>query len=418
MGLPLQGTRVLDLGRLIAGPIAAQVLGDLGAEVIKIESPVGEPLRNVGGPVAPVLESAGDDRPYNRRPWCNELNRGKLDVVLDLTQEAGTEVFKRLVRISDIVIDNFSPRVMKNFGLDYEALKREQENIIMISVSAFGATGPYNHRRGAGSNMDAASGLTFLSGYADGPPIRTGSYFCDFFSGLHAAFAAVTALHHRRHTGRGQYIDVAMREVDTTIVGDALIDYTMNGRAQKAAGNRHPSMAPHGCYPCTGDERWIAIAIGSEEEWQRLVDVMGGPDWAKEPQFTTSAKRLENQDVLDGRLSAWTATRDRDEVMMSLQQAGVAAGAVQNVKEVLDNPQVKHRQFYSEVFHPEMGQSLVRNLPWKMPRTPVSLERPAPVFAQDNQHVFQEILGMTPPEVERLYEAETTLDVPRPAEAQ
>ena len=415
--LPLQGTRVLDLGRLIAAPIAAQVMGDLGAQVIKIESPDGEPLRGVGGPVAPVLEGAGDDRPYNRRPWCNELNRGKLGLVLDLTQEAGVEVFKRLVRISDLVIDNFTPGVMSNFGLDYDVLKREQESIIMISISAFGATGPYRNRRGGGPALDAASGLTFLGGYADGPPIKPANYFCDFFTGLHAAFAAITALHHRRRTGKGQYVDIAMREAGTMIIGDALVDYTMNGRAQTRAGNRHPSMAPHGCYPCTGDDRWVAIAVESDDEWRRLVDVMGSPDWAKEPRFATQVKRLENQESLDQLLGEWTSIRDRDEVMRSLQQAGVAAGAVHNTKEVLNNPQVKHRRFYSEVIHPEVGRSLIRNLPWKLPKTPVSVDRPAPVFAQHNGHVFQEMLGMTPSEIARMYETAATRDAPRVAEA-
>ena len=412
--LPLQGIRVLDLGTLIAAPFASQVLGDLGAEVIKIESPAGEPLRQIGGPVAPRPEGVDDDRPYNRRPWCSELNRGKLGAVLDLSQEAGTEVFKQLVRISDLVIDNYSPRVMKNLGLEYPALKAQQQNIIMISVSAFGATGPMRDRVGFGPTIDAASGLTFLTGYEGGPPIKPGNYFCDFFSGLHAAFAAIAALHHRRHTGQGQYIDVAMRETDTMIIGDALLDYAMNGRQQTRAGNRHPAMAPHGSYPCEGDDRWVAIAIGSDDEWKRLVGAMGQPDWAGDPRFDTSAGRLANQRDLDTLLAQWTVGEDRDEIMRLLQDRGIMAGAVHDTRDLVNNPHVKHRQFYTEVLHPEMGPSLIRNLPWKLPKTPIKVERPAPGFAQNNRYVFQEILGLSPGAVDRMYEDEVTREEPRP----
>ena len=415
--LPLQGIRVLDLGTLIAAPIATQIMADLGAEVIKIESPQGEFLRTVGGPLAPLSEEAEHDRPYNRRPWFNELNRGKYGIVLDLSKASGVETFKALVRTSDVVIDNFSPRVMGNLGLEYPALRRERADIVMVSVSAFGATGPYRNRIGFGPNIDAASGLTYLTGYTDSPPIKPGNYFSDFFSGLHAAMATMVALDHRRRTGKGQYVDVAMREVDTMILGDALMDVVMNGRVQTPIGNRHPSMAPHGCYPCKGDDKWVTVAVGSDDEWARFVDVMGSPNWAKAPRFSSTSGRWENQDDLDSLVAQWTAGRDRDEVMASLQQAGVTAGAVHDVKDIVNNAQVKSRGYYSEVTHPEFGTAPIRNLPWKLSGTPTKVESPSPCFAQHNDYAFGELLGMAPKDVERLYDDGTTHAVPVPAPA-
>ncbi len=410
--LPLQGTRVLDLGTYIAAPIATQTMADLGAEVIKIESPQADFLREIGGPLAPLREGAEHDRHYNRRPWFNELNRGKFGMVLDLTNPAGVEAFKDLVQISDVVIENYSPRVMENFGLQYPALRQVRADIIMVSVSAFGATGPQRYRMGFGPNIDAASGLTYLTGYANGPPIKPGNYFSDFFAGLHAGFATLAALNHRRRTGRGQHIDLSMREVDTMILGDALMDVAMNERVQTRIGNGHPSMAPHGCYRCQGNDQWVTIAVGADEEWRRLVKTMGSPKWADSPFFSTKVKRWENRDELDSYVSEWTRGQDRDEVMASLQRAGIAAGAVHDIEEIVDNPQIRHRGYFSLVEHPEIGPAPIRNLPWTLSSTPVSVQAPSPTFAQQNDLVFRELLGFNSQAIETLYSERATTAVP------
>ena len=408
--LPYAGVRILDLGTLIAAPIATQVLADLGAEVIKIEPPHGDYLRGTGGPVGAPRAGARDDRPYNRRPWFNELNRGKLGVALDLSDARGVDLFKQLVRVSDIVIENFSPRVMENLGLTYPLLRAEKADLIMLSVSAFGATGPYRDRLGFGPTLDAASGITYLTGYAGGPPIKPGNYFSDFFSGMHAALAIMIALERRARSGEGTHVDLAMREVATAVVADAAIEFAMNGRAPTRRGNRHPSIAPHGCYPCTGADRWVTIAVRSDEEWRRFAETIGGPRWAADARFTTASGRLEHEDELDARIARWTASRDPREVMGRLQQAGVPSGAVLNVAEVLADPQVVARGAYSTVTHPELGEAPIRNLPWTLSRTPVAVQQPSPMFGQHNRELLQSLLGMPAAAIDALYAAGVLTD--------
>ena len=403
--LPFAGVRILDLGTLIAAPVATQVLADLGAEVIKIEPPHGDYLRGTGGPVGAPADGARGDRPFNRRPWFNELNRGKLGMALDLSDRRGADVFKRLVSVSDVVIENFSPRVMGNLGLTYPVLQAEKPDVIMVSVSAFGATGPHRNRLGFGPTLDAASGITFLTGYTDGLPIKPGNYFSDFFSGMHAAFAMMTALQRRARTGEGAHIDLSMREVATAVVADAVLDYILNRRTETRRGNRHPWIAPHGCYPCAGDGRWVAIAVRTDDDWRQLVQAIGEPAWARDPRLATAQARLEHQEELDGRLAEWTSTRGPHEVMEQLQQAGVPSGAVLDVAQVLADPHVAARGAYSKVTHPELGEAPIRNLPWRLSRTPVSVGRPSPTFGQHNRHLLTSVLGMTVAEIDELYAA-------------
>ena len=414
--LPLAGVRVLDFGTLIAAPIATQVLCDLGAEVIKVEPPHSDYLRTTGGPVGPMAEGVEVDRPYNRRPWFNELNRGKLDIALDLQTAEGIAIVKRLVRLCDVVIENFSPRVMHNLGLTYEVLREERPDIIMASVSAFGGDGPHRDRIGFGPTIDAASGITYLTGYEDGGPVKPGNYFSDFFSGMHAAFSILVALRYRARTGEGQRIDLAMREVATTIVADATMDVVMNGRVPTRVGNRDPSMAPHGVYPCAGEDRWVTIAVASDEQWAQLVAITGHEEWADDDRFADAASRWTHQSELDALLAEWTVTRDRYEVMQELQAAGIAAGAVLDVKDVLNDPHVRERGVYSSVEHPELGTAPIRNLPWKLSATPVTVDRPSPTFGQHNEDVLRRFLGMTDEEIDSLIERRVLFTEPRVSE--
>jgi crotonobetainyl-CoA:carnitine CoA-transferase CaiB-like acyl-CoA transferase len=308
------------------------------------------------------------------------------------------------------VIENFSPRVMENLGLTYPVLQLEKPDLIMISVSAFGATGPYRNRLGFGPTIDAASGITYLTGYQGGPPIKPGNYFSDFFSGMHAALAVMIALDHRARSSKGTYIDLAMREVATAVVADATIDFAMNGRTNSRRGNRHPSMAPHGCYPCKGDDDWVTISVRSDEEWQRFADAIGEPEWARDVRFASAPGRLEYEDELDALIADWTSYWQSHEVMDLLQGVGVPSAAVFDVAEVLSNPHILERGIYSTVMHPELGEAPIRNLPWKLSQTPVSVQRPSPLFGQHTREILKSHLELSDSAIDELYKAGIIMD--------
>ena len=399
MGLPLEGIRVCDLTIVFAGPICTSILADLGAEVIKIEN------INARGTHNAVARSAGADegRPYNRVANFHELNRGKRGITLNLMQPEAKEAFLRLVRISDIVIENFSPRVMRNFGLDYEALRKENPELIMVSMPAMGGTGPFANRIAFGPGIDALSGMCHLTGFADGPPTKPGHVLGDFNAGLSAAYAVMTALHAKRRTGKGQHIEISMREGQTFLIGDFLTDASMNNRSPMRQGNRDSSMAPHGVYPCSGEDEWVAIAVGSDEKWQKLRSLMGDPEWARDSRFATVTGRYGHQDEIDRELSVWTGNHSADEVMNLLQGAGVAAGVVANGRSLAGDPHYLSRDFVRPVPTPEAGVLQLARPGFSLTKTPAVLKA-APNFGADNDAVLGELLGFSREEIRHMEE--------------
>ena len=419
----LEGLRVIDLSQVYAGPYATKLLADMGAEVIRVECAArsgrgGRLPRTRPGGAFGAQFPGGDTggRSYNRFAYYNELNRNKYAVTLDLTRPRAVDVFKKLVRISDVVVENFSPRVMGNLGLDYESLREENPGIVMVSISGYGHDGPYRDYVTYGEGIEAMSGLCALTAYPGGGPLKPGVAYADAVSGLLAAFAALAAVRHRRQSGRGQHIDLAMREALTPLLGEALMDYAMNGRVAPPVGNGHPAMAPHGCYRARGEDSWVAIAVTSDEEWRSLCRAMGSPPWAEDGRFASAAGRVAHREQLDGLIGEWTARHDHRELMGSLQRAGVRAGAVLTVDELVADPHLQERGFFEWLTHPEAGTHLHPGVSWRMSRTPGALRLPAPCFGEHNRYVFAGLLGMSEEEMAQLAEEGATAPEPLPWE--
>jgi len=417
----LAGLRVIDLSQVLAGPYCTKLLADMGAEVIRVECAARSgrggalPRTRPGGAFgASFPDGDTGERSYNRFAYYNEVNRNKHAVTIDLSKTLGVEVFKKLVAISDVVVENFTPRVMPNFGLDYPVLCRINPRIIMVSISGYGRDGPYRDYVSYGEGIEAMAGFCRLTAYPGGPPLKPGVAYADAVSGLYAAFAVLAALRYRRRSGKGQHIDLSMREALTPLLGEAIMDYTMNRRAAGPMGNRHPRMAPHGCYRARGDDRWIAIAVSSDDEWNALCRAMGNPPWSGEDRFSTVEGRLANSEDLDQHIGGWTIEHDHMELACRLQDAGVKAGAVLDIAQVAGDPHLNRRGFFEELPHPEAGARRYPGVSWRMSRTPGGLRLPAPCFGEHNRYVFGELLGMTDAEIARLEEAGVTAAEPLP----
>jgi crotonobetainyl-CoA:carnitine CoA-transferase CaiB-like acyl-CoA transferase len=383
--LPLQGVRIIDTCIYWAGPMATVLLADLGAEVIKIESIQRlDYLRLLGGWPTPDG--------YEWSAVFNGANRNKYGITLNL-------------KIGDIVTENFSPRVMENWGLSYDVLKELNPRVIMLSMPGFGTTGPLRNYVTFGPNVEMVSGMPTISGYPDGEPMMTG-YIADPAAGLMGAVAVMVALHRRHRTGKGQRIDLSQMEAITTFMGGPIMDYTMNRRLQPRRGNRHPDVAPYGVYRCKGDDEWVTITVSSEEEWAGFCSVMGNPDWVKEPKFSDNRNRCDNHDALDELINEWTSQRDRHEIMRMLQEAGIAAGAVLSYADVLSDVHLQDRGFFETVTRPVNGTHPNPGFPAKFSETPVHIRRPAPTLGQDNEYILTKLLGMTEDEINRLAEEE------------
>jgi len=388
------------------------MLADTGAEVILIEAPNAR-MDRVTIELTKQMWQAGrrfpyfpdgdpGEQPWNRQAMVNDFNRNKLGITLDLNNPQGKDIFRRLVKISDVVLENYTPRVMRNFGLDYPVLREINPSIIMISMPGYGMSGPYCDYPAYGSSLEQHAGFSSLIGYADSGPYRTQSTYPDPVASVNAASAIMLALWHRRRTGKGQYIELAQIEASTCLLGEAILDYSMNKRPPRRMGNRHPFMAPHGCYRCQGEDMWVAIAVAGDEEWKALGKVMGGPPWSKEDRFADQLSRWQNQDELDKLIEGRTIGHDHYQVMHILQKAGVAAGAVVNVKEMLSDPHLKERRYFIELTHPQAGTHLHAGFAIKLSPTTASSRRPAPCLGEHNGYVLGELLGLSEEEIAQL----------------
>jgi crotonobetainyl-CoA:carnitine CoA-transferase CaiB-like acyl-CoA transferase len=395
--MALAGVRVLELTANWAGPIAGRLLADLGAEVIKIEL--------ASKPATRGLIYPGNDPMkyhYNRAAYFNKLNRNKYGISLNLAHPKGKEVFFRLLRRADLVIENNSARVMRNLGLDYEHLREVNPGVTLISMAGYGGSGPEKDYVAYGSNIEAACGLASLTGYGPDEPYRTGSYYADPVTGTHGAIAALAALHARRRTGEGQFVDMALSEAASCFFGEALMDYGLNGVVREPSGNRSPRCAPQGVYQTVGADSWLALAVRDDADFARLCEVLGEPELAADPRFATHEARLANHDALDERIRAWAATVDHNEGARMLQAAGVPAGPVMANWELLSNPHLFARGFYVPVEHPEVGVLPYPGAPCKLSATPGTIRMAAPLFAQHNDYVYREVLGLSDVELNEL----------------
>jgi len=369
----LKNIRILDFTWVLAGPYATRLLADFGAEVIKVQ------------PLLPQEEDKFS------RGYYNTWNRNKRGITLDMSQPDGIALAKKLVLSSDAVVENFTPRVMANWGLDYENLKKLKPDIVMLSLSTMGGTGPYRDYTGFGPTIQAFSGLTHLTAYSGGPPLGLGTAYADHVAALFACLALLGAFEYRRRMGEGQYIDISQVEAMTSLLGDAFVP------GREAA-------APQGVYRCRGDDRWCAIAVATDEEWQGFKKALGNPPWANDKRFTSLASRLKNTQALDELIEGWTKTRPAEEAMALFQKNGVAAGVVQNARDLAQDPQLKERGFFIELDHPEMGKIISDATPIRLSDTPPGYSRPAPLPGQDNDYVYGELLGLSGGEINRLKE--------------
>jgi benzylsuccinate CoA-transferase BbsF subunit len=396
--LPLEGLRVADLTWVLAGPLATRILADFGAQVIKIESHV-----KMDG-----LRFYGPWRDGERMPpeigcgFYDLYNRNKLDICLNLTNPKGVEIFKRLIKISDVVVENFSARGMKKFGLEYPVLREINPQLIMISMAGMGHTGPYRDYISFGPVLQAMSGLSMLAGFPNSEPVGIGNSYPDHTAAIHATFAIMIALEYRRKTGKGQYIDLSQLETAAVFLGTQILDYVANSRVAVRDGNRHPYASPHGCYRCQGNDRWCAIAVFGEEEWQRFCEVIDNPPWCQDPKFATTLDRVRNANELDKLIETWTIHHSPEEVMKKLQNVGIAAGVVQNIEDLMVyDLHLQSRGFYEEIDMPLRGKAAWEGMQFKLSETPGSVRVPAPFLGQDQDYVQKEILGMSIEEIEQ-----------------
>ena len=400
-GLPLEGIRVIDMTVVWAGPFGGALLGDLGAEVIKIDSTqrTDPNSRGQNVTIAQLRENGGNPAPdakaYNLSANFNSVGRNKLSVTMDLLRPEGREMFYRLATNSDVFIENNAPDVVHRLGISYDVLKQHNPGLIMASLPAFGTVGPYSHFRAYGANMEAVVGHTLLRLYPDTDATNaTGVFLADAAGGATGAFAVMAALYHRRKTGRGQFIDLSQAENVMHTLSQAVMDYSMNGRVQASYGNRHPYRAPQGVYRCAGDDAWLALSVGSDEEFSGLCGVLGRPALADDPRFAGLEARQANHDELDAIIEAWTIDRDHQDAFHTLQAAGVAASPVLNAAEVFADPHLKARDNWQQVTHPEAGTYWhLRSPIHHMSKTPLQIRKHAALLGEDNEYVYKQVCG-------------------------
>ena len=387
--LPLSGIRVANFGWVWAGPVVGQTLGFLGAEVYKIESRARLDLTRM---LPPFGEGVRDpDRSLsNHACWA-----GNGSVSLNLKTPEARQLARDLIAKCDVVIENFGPGVMEGLELGWEHLRTVKPDLVMFSMPAAGLTGPLKDIRTYGLSLTSTTGLDSLTGYGDGAPIPVENAFSDPYNGIMGAFAILAALRHRDRTGQGQHIDYSQQEAVMQMVGPAFMDYAMNGRSAGPIGNRHPlaAMAPHGVFPCAGEDRWISIAVSSDEAWRGLLDAMERPAWATAPELGTLAGRLAAQDGLHEQLAAWTRGHDDRALAERLQRHGVAASPVLNVADLLGDPHYQARGTFIEVRHPLGFKETIYGSYVKLGRSTVEV-RTGPQIGQDNERVFRDLLGM------------------------
>jgi crotonobetainyl-CoA:carnitine CoA-transferase CaiB-like acyl-CoA transferase len=415
--LPLEGIRVIDSSYVFAGPYATGLLGDLGAEVIKIEGP-GRPDVTRGGAFSglwPDNEPAED--PWNRTSSYNLINRGKKSLVLDLSRKEGRDVLIDLIKVSDVLLENFTPRVMRGWGLDYPNMKRINPNMILISNTGYGHGGPYSSYPAQATSQEATHGLAGITGYPGGEPSKAGQSYVDFLAAWACMTAALLGLRYRRRFGRGLWADIGMYQLGCYNVSEYVADWIANKTKARRVGNRHRQFAPQGCYRCAGDDAWCTLTVRDDEEWKALCGVIGKPELASDARFSTERARHANHDTIDEMISHWMRNVSKIEAMERLQAAGVPAGAVLDGRDLHFDPHLKARGLFEPIGFPEerkMGsQRKVIGRPWRFSRLPLHVRGPAPMFGQHNREIVCNILGYDEARYRELESSGIVTDKPR-----
>lgn len=396
---PLEGVRVLDLTRALAGPYCTMMLGDLGADVIKVERPGrGDDSRGWGPPFA--------GEPYGPYPgesaYFIAVNRNKRSLTANLKSPEGQQVMRRLAGVSDILVENFRAGVLDRMGLGYEELHGLNPRLVYCSISGYGRTGPYAERPGYDVIIQAEGGMMAITGPEEGPPSRVGVPIVDITAGMFAATAVLAALRARDLTGEGQLVDVSLLDTQVALLANVASNYLVGGAEPRRLGNAHPNIAPYEAFPAR--DRWFALAAANERQWAVLCDVIGRPELKDDPRFATNGARVSNRPELVTVLNDVFAARDADEWLPDLREAGVPCGPINTVPDVFDHPQAQARDLALETEHPTAGPVRLTGFPYKLSQTPAEVRQPPPLLGQHTEEVLTELLDYTAAEVAGLRE--------------
>ncbi len=391
MGGPLEDVRVVDLSRIIAGPLATQILGDYGAEVIKVEHPQG-----------------GDDSRHWAPPRSADgqasyffaFNRGKRSITVDLKHPRGKALVLELARRGDVLIENFKPGTMDDLGLGWPTLRAANPRLIYCSISGFGATGPYRDRGGYDAILQGFTGLMSITGDGEGPPVKVGVALIDAITALYAHGAILAALHHRERTGEGQYLELSLMECGIAALINAATAYLVGGEVQGRWGSAHPSLVPYQAFRARNG--YLMVGAGNERLWKAFCQVVEAPEWADDPRYDSNAKRVACRSELVGEIEARLQARDRDDWVARFAEAGLPAGPINDIGQVFEDPQVRHREMVVDVEHPTAGRVRLPGIPVKFAGTPARIQGPPPNLGQHTDEVLRDVLELSPAAIQDL----------------
>jgi len=400
----LDGIRILDLTQVAVGPYVTLLLGFMGAEVIKVESC--SRMDSSRGQARPTAQGFGlypggehGERPWNRAGHHIHRGANKLSLTLDLATPRGKELLILLATKCDALLENYRASVMDRLGLGYDVLSKVNPELIYLKISSQGATGPEKDYGSLGSTLEQTGGIAAITGYEGGVPLMTNETYPDPVVGIFSVGALVAALRSRRKTGKGTFIDLSQREVTANMLGEQVLDYSMNGRVAGLMGNRDPIMVPQGCYQCQGDDMWVVLSVGSDNEWKGLCQAMGQIELISDARFETVLARRDNHDELDKIISEWTSKRDHYQAMHILQAHGVPAGATLKGSETIVDPHMSARGFWDTVDHPEAGPYKQVSTPWQLSNAPRRHAFPAPNLGEHNNYVLGDVMGLSEEEI-------------------
>ena len=393
----LEGIRVLDFSRQLAGGAGTRVLANFGAEVLRVEWPEYPGLDFVR-----LIQPADGVEGLNRGGMFNGLNVDKRSFTLNMKRPEALAVVHELLKVSDVVYENMTPRVMRSWGLDYVSVRMIRPDIVYLSCSGFGQDGPRADYRSYGMPSAAHAGIAHLGGLPGRPPAGWGFAYADYSTAWANVVTTLMALHRREQTGRGVFIDVAQTQAATTTLGEFFLDYSVNGRKSRREGfppgNRriHPKVAPHNVYPCVGQDNWLAIAVYSDDEWVRLKQAMGDPEWARRAAYDNAEGRYVHDNEIDGHIAEWTKAQNRHSLAERLQARGVRAGPVQSSRDRLQwDPQLAHRGTFAVYDHPETGPRRHETVAARLSKAPYTKKWASPLLGQHNDYVYRELLALS-----------------------
>ena len=396
--MPLEGIRVIDFSMGWAGPICTRTLADLGADVIKIEA-IQYPdwWRGVDRRPAYV-----QDKQYEKTVRYCIMNRNKRGITLDLTRDQGLNLAQRLVADADLVVDNYSVEVLPKLGLGYDVVSKLNPQLVMMSMSAFGAGSVHRDCRAYGSTLEQGSGLPSVVGDPAGPPVMSHTAFGDAVGGLNGCAAVLTALIHAKLTGKGQFIDLAQIECMMPFAAPWIVAHSIDGKQPVRYGNRHPDFVPHGCFRCAGEDNWIVVAVSGDAMWPRLAKLLGRADWAGDASLKTAAGRRKIESEIEAAITQWTSTRAPDEAMAELQGAGVASGVARLPIDLLSDPQLQARGFIQEIDRAFIGKHPQPSLPFREGEQPLAIRSAPPTLGEHNHEILSGLLGLSEAEIDQL----------------